>query len=71
MSCGCPSRDYTAYDGEIERHALPGFLNGIVTSMKCCPGLWSVSAAALVVGGVAYALSDSTGNGLMHFHSHS
>ena len=67
MSCGCPTYDYL--DQDDSKRALPGPLNGVMTSMKCCPGIWAVSAAALAVGGVAYALTDSASSRHVHTHS--
>ena len=65
MACGCPSTD--SYLAESDKRCLPGPLNGLVTSMKCCPGIWTVSAVALAVGGVAYALADSPTTSTVHY----
>ena len=68
LSCGCPDRDYSTAQEE-RKMALPGPVAGIATSMKCCPGLWTIGAAAIVVGVVAYTLSESVATGGGHLHS--
>ena len=69
LPCGCPEKDYNCPEEIKKGRSYPGPVAGVITSMKCCPGLWTVSAIALVVGGVAYAICDSSDRG-SSFHAH-
>ncbi len=70
LPCGCPEQDYCV-DPDADRRALPGPVAGVLTSLKCCPGLWTVGAAALVVGGLAYLFSNEVNRSSGHAHSSS
>jgi|GEM_PF-4543643 len=59
QSCGCPEQEYYC-DPDANKRALPGPVAAVVTSIKNRPGAWTIAAAGLAVGGLAYALSNSS-----------